>query len=266
MIDDGYKSEYSIRLSTEGFTSEEVDLLMDILYRKFNVFTTKHKKRSSFDIAIQSKSADLFAENIRPFIIPHFLYKLGRSGSLDNPINRKSENPSKGPVILSDKDSKVGYIFPSLKDFLIHCGLKPDPDVLGRYNFHYIKGGKVYRKKWRLTAYEIWMAKGGILYQDGTSAPIIAPIFHVKINNVDGPVIIFKKNTKTGFYFNSLTECLEHLKVVINNRTRYYYNNTYIKGRKLLYDQWGLTRPDDWLDKGGKFSRNKRLLGLNKKV
>lgn len=63
-------------ISSEGFTLLEVNLLIKILYEKYNIKANPQVKNRGFRIYITKKSALSFQKCIEPFIIPSMRYKL----------------------------------------------------------------------------------------------------------------------------------------------------------------------------------------------
>ncbi len=72
-MDDG---TYCGTLATNGFTENEVDLLVNWMFDKWNISCTKQKNKHYFVIYISEKSRFDFEKLIFPYIIPSMYYKL----------------------------------------------------------------------------------------------------------------------------------------------------------------------------------------------
>lgn len=62
--------------ATNCFSESEVDLLIDWLYDKWNIFCTKQKNLNNFVIHISKKYRLAFEKLIFPYVIPEMYYKL----------------------------------------------------------------------------------------------------------------------------------------------------------------------------------------------
>ncbi|GGU89398.1 hypothetical protein GCM10010211_64910 [Streptomyces albospinus] len=81
---DGYFSEGTVYLSTDNFTKEEVEKLIQVLKNKFNLFARIRIRRnkqgqSYYRIGFSSKSLNRLIELVVPYFIPEMLYKLNLS-------------------------------------------------------------------------------------------------------------------------------------------------------------------------------------------
>lgn len=74
-MDDGSSQKSGYIISTNSFSVEEVNLLINILYSKFNVVANLHHKEQPV-IYITAKSKKLFRSIIEPYIIESMNYKL----------------------------------------------------------------------------------------------------------------------------------------------------------------------------------------------
>jgi hypothetical protein len=82
IMDDGYKSGNGLVLCTESFSTEEVNLLKNILELKFGLKVSLHNRKSSsgklgYRLAISSISKKKLIELVRPYFVNSMLYKLG---------------------------------------------------------------------------------------------------------------------------------------------------------------------------------------------
>lgn len=110
-MDDGYK-KYSIfywevkkgglTFCTDNFTKKEVELLINVLKNKFNLYCSIHEKKSKdkyriyYRIYILKKSLPILSTLISEFMLPSMLYKI----NLDVPppfffINKKKGDQQK---------------------------------------------------------------------------------------------------------------------------------------------------------------------------
>lgn len=87
-MDDGYihckKTNTAIVFCCESFLEEDVDRLIVILNKKFNIYSYKDTRGKGFRIRIgKQKDVKIFKKLVRPFILPCFDYKLR-----DNPYHK----------------------------------------------------------------------------------------------------------------------------------------------------------------------------------
>jgi hypothetical protein len=78
-MDDGHRRVdcRALRLNTQGFLPEEVDLLIQVLAHNFGVETRRHRvKGDQWVIYIPAHAAQRFCDRIRPYIPPEMGYKL----------------------------------------------------------------------------------------------------------------------------------------------------------------------------------------------
>jgi hypothetical protein len=73
---DGSKRNKGITLCTDGFTLEEVILLINMLILKFDICPTLHKEKIYYRIYINKKGIDQLRPFLLPHMNPHFLYKI----------------------------------------------------------------------------------------------------------------------------------------------------------------------------------------------
>ena len=83
LMDDGYWSDGTIYLCTDNFTSEEVDLLINVLYSNFGLVAGKKKrikenKEICWRIRFSSINVNIIKlrDLVRPYFISSMLYKI----------------------------------------------------------------------------------------------------------------------------------------------------------------------------------------------
>lgn len=77
IMDDGTWKKPGVRIATNCFTKEEVELLSLALFTKFGIKSTLHKNNSNFQLYIKQESISLLKELVLPYMIPSMHYKLG---------------------------------------------------------------------------------------------------------------------------------------------------------------------------------------------
>lgn len=75
-MDDGSKHKISYYLHTDGFNIESQNLLINMLYKNFNIKASLHKTRTNYNIYINKESRDIFTELIKDYICESMKYKL----------------------------------------------------------------------------------------------------------------------------------------------------------------------------------------------
>jgi hypothetical protein len=78
-MDDGHRRAdcRALRLNTQGFLCEEVDLLIRTLHRNFGIAARRHRvKANQWVIYLPVQTAQRFCDLIRPHIPPEMGYKL----------------------------------------------------------------------------------------------------------------------------------------------------------------------------------------------
>lgn len=82
VMDDGTNINGHIKLCTDSFTLETVELLQKLLLNKYNIETSLHNagnnKNNKYRIYIKAKSMPIIIKLIKPYIHPSFNYKLGK--------------------------------------------------------------------------------------------------------------------------------------------------------------------------------------------
>jgi len=76
IMDDGCRDRKSIRLSTECFSNDDQDWLIDFYKRKFDVTFTRIKARTYFVLRSSYLSSEILRELIEPYFCDSMKYKL----------------------------------------------------------------------------------------------------------------------------------------------------------------------------------------------
>jgi LAGLIDADG DNA endonuclease family len=76
IMDDGYKSNKGIYISTESFSKEELILVKEVLKNKFNLESGIHLTTNGYRIYIFSSSREKLINLIKPYFLSLFNYKL----------------------------------------------------------------------------------------------------------------------------------------------------------------------------------------------
>ena len=77
IMDDGSWKDPGVRIATNCFTKEEVELLSLALETKFNLKSSLHKNNMRYQLYIKKESIPLLRELVLPYTVPSMLYKLG---------------------------------------------------------------------------------------------------------------------------------------------------------------------------------------------
>ena len=75
--DDGTRHSSGVRIATNCFTKEEVELLVKALEIKFNLKSSIHKNGINHQLYIKKESMVLLRKLILPYFISNMYYKLG---------------------------------------------------------------------------------------------------------------------------------------------------------------------------------------------
>lgn len=75
-MDDGSSNISSFYLSTNGFNVLDIERLVDMLDKNFNITSSIHKNKDSHILYINSESRQLFIDTIRPYICDSMKYKI----------------------------------------------------------------------------------------------------------------------------------------------------------------------------------------------
>lgn len=79
IMDDGqYVARGGLTLCTDNFTLDQVNVLKDVLERKFGLTCTLHNKNENKRIYISGKSLPKLRELVTPHMHPMFMYKLDK--------------------------------------------------------------------------------------------------------------------------------------------------------------------------------------------
>lgn len=77
IMDDGTLKQPGVRIATNCFTKQEVELLALVLETKFNLRCTLQKNNKKYQLYIKQESIPLLKKLILPYMVPSMLYKLG---------------------------------------------------------------------------------------------------------------------------------------------------------------------------------------------
>jgi len=76
IIDDGCRASSGLNLCTDSFTKEEVELLIKVLKKNFDLDSTYRAYQKGFRIYIRAHSMGQLRTLVLPFTYPYFVYKL----------------------------------------------------------------------------------------------------------------------------------------------------------------------------------------------
>ena len=77
IMDDGTFKYSGVRIATNCFKKQEVELLVRALDSKFNIKSTLHKNNNNYQLYIKKESMFLLKKLVVPHMIPSMFYKLG---------------------------------------------------------------------------------------------------------------------------------------------------------------------------------------------
>ena len=77
IMDDGTFKYPGVRIATNCFNKQEVELLVKALEIKFNIKSTLHKNNGNYQLYIKKESMSLLKKLVLPYIVPSMFYKLG---------------------------------------------------------------------------------------------------------------------------------------------------------------------------------------------
>lgn len=77
VMDDGTWKNPGVRIATNCFTKEDVELLSLALDSKFNLKSSLHKNNNNYQLYIKQESIPLLRKLILRYMVPSMLYKLG---------------------------------------------------------------------------------------------------------------------------------------------------------------------------------------------
>jgi hypothetical protein len=75
-MDDGYKSDKGFYICTDSYSLDEHNKLVNIFKNKFDLECGVHKHTNGYRLYIYSKSKERLIQLTKPYLIPHFYYKL----------------------------------------------------------------------------------------------------------------------------------------------------------------------------------------------
>lgn len=76
MVDGTFKSP-GLRIATNCFTKQEVELLVKALENKFNIKSSLQKNNANYQLYIKAESMPLLKKLVLPYVVPSMHYKLG---------------------------------------------------------------------------------------------------------------------------------------------------------------------------------------------
>ena len=77
IMDDGTFKSPRIRIATNCFKKQEVELLGRALESKFNIKSSLHYNNANYQLYIKKESMPKLKKLVLPHIVPSMLYKLG---------------------------------------------------------------------------------------------------------------------------------------------------------------------------------------------
>ena len=77
IMDDGTFKSPGVRIATNCFKKQEVELLVKALETKFQIKSTLHKNNGNYQLYIKKDSMSLLKTLVLPYIVPSMFYKLG---------------------------------------------------------------------------------------------------------------------------------------------------------------------------------------------
>ena len=75
--DDGTVKSSGLKIATQIFTKQEVELLVKALENKFNIKSSLHKNNANYQLYIKAESMPLLKKLVLPYVVPSMHYKLG---------------------------------------------------------------------------------------------------------------------------------------------------------------------------------------------
>jgi len=77
---DGTYTGAGLKLCTDSFSSEDLDILIAALNKKWNLNVTKqiqNREKNHYRLYISKAQLPIVIELVRPYLLPEFQYKLG---------------------------------------------------------------------------------------------------------------------------------------------------------------------------------------------
>ena len=75
-MDDGSSNNSSFYLSTNSFSISDIECLVSMLDKNFNIKSSIHKNKDSHILYINSESKQLFIDTIKPYVCDSMIYKI----------------------------------------------------------------------------------------------------------------------------------------------------------------------------------------------
>ena len=76
LMDDGGRSGQGVKISTESFTLEEVMILQNSIYDKFNISSTIQRHKNKHILYFPKSELPVLSRYVKPYMIPCMHYKL----------------------------------------------------------------------------------------------------------------------------------------------------------------------------------------------
>lgn len=78
-MDDGGFTNYGVRIATNSFKKEEVEMLLSVLFKKYNLNCTLQKIyiQDKYSIYIKKESMNILRSLVCPYFHNSMLFKLG---------------------------------------------------------------------------------------------------------------------------------------------------------------------------------------------
>jgi predicted transcriptional regulator len=119
-MDDGYISGDAYHLSTNCFTDEDLDLIIEMFKNKFDIEFTKF---ANHVIRVRWKDCEKFRNLISPYIHSNCLYKLGPTINSVKQGNSLEDNPVLNPQEIEENAERL-EVMPNEKDEAIKSSTK----------------------------------------------------------------------------------------------------------------------------------------------
>ena len=120
-MDDGYKTGNTFGLSTNCFSLEDLNIVIDFFKEKFNITATI--QNSDHSIRISSKSAQIFKNLIKDYIHPDCLYKITATENSVKQGNSQVDNPVLNPQETEENAERLD-VMPNEEDEAINSSTK----------------------------------------------------------------------------------------------------------------------------------------------
>lgn len=80
-MDDGSKTNNTVKIATNCFTYEEIQFLSAVLYKKYNLKTNPQSsgRNKGHVLYLSTSSMVEFSNIVKPYMLPSMYYKLGKN-------------------------------------------------------------------------------------------------------------------------------------------------------------------------------------------